>query len=692
MLAQVTAGGKRKIMVITSQEKSAQKIRLTKRLIMIWHRMIAFAGIILGTIWDVHKFYVGTVFQVKSVNPFVVVPTNNYQHIKNRRRALLSAASTSNAAATQKIRVVVIGGGWAGFSVADSLSYAADGVQVTLLDASPRGPGGLAGGWKSPLTNRTVEAGLHGFWREYRNTRATLERILSDHQQDILTPYTPSVLYSATGRVALAPVLGSNNNNNHNHQPNHKTNLKAKDVPPTQPPSQDIWNVLTASVRATTSGDAQQQRDLLQTVADLLPPPLDVAVRSEFTPDSKLTVADRLFAVRLVPIWADFDPQDDVSWKRYDSISAETLFRVVAGVSETLYTELVSPLLHVLPMCPGYDCSAAAALSCFHVFALQARGAFDVQWCRGSLSAKLFNPWVQKLTARDVRIQGGATVTSITEADQTLKVTVNGNQTIVCDAVVLAVGITAAQKLLRVSPPLAALPETAQWNRLRGVTCVCVRLFFENRLPAPISHAMKDSPVAVCGARIGGIPELAETGFCIYDLQRLQDEFKNSTSIAALEVDFYRGDAILRTCFTDDEVARLTLRAVSAALQIDPIDPTIVVDVSVVRARKAVSHFSVGSTSCTPTSVRLRRQRLYICGDWVDRTGHASWSTEKSVVTGRQAAAAVAADWNLILPPEATSIISAAHDTPQLTAARKIAKWIRSLPGQKQGLPRTPWL
>ena len=41
-------------------------------------------------------------------------------------------------------------------------------------------------------------------------------------------------------------------------------------------------------------------------------------------------------------------------------------------MSVALYDELVQPLLHVLPMAPGYDVSAAAALSCFHVFALQA--------------------------------------------------------------------------------------------------------------------------------------------------------------------------------------------------------------------------------------------------------------------------------------------------------------------------------
>ena len=96
------------------------------------------------------------------------------------------------------------------------------------------------------------------------------------------------------------------------------------------------------------------------------------------------------------------------------------------------------------------------------------------------------------------------------------------------------------------------------------------------------------------------------------------------------------------------------------------------------RARRAVSHFAVGSAarspgvrllpcltpqgrasrgaacakahdvrSVHPGQVRLGGPGLYACGDWVDRTGHASWSTEKAVVTGRQAAAAVAADLKL---------------------------------------------
>ena len=35
---------------------------------------------------------------------------------------------------------------------------------------------------------------------------------------------------------------------------------------------------------------------------------------------------------------------------------------------------------------------------------------------------------------------------------------------------------------------------------------------------------MADSPVLVVGPHVGGMSELVETGFCVYDLQRLHNE------------------------------------------------------------------------------------------------------------------------------------------------------------------------
>ena len=88
-------------------------------------------------------------------------------------------------------------------------------------------------------------------------------------------------------------------------------------------------------------------------------------------------------------------------------------------------------------MGPGYDISAAAALSCFHVFALQSRGAFDVRWGRGGLTPSIFLPWQTQLEARgNVELRSGARVAGISEGNDgsPLSVAVVGQE----DAPILA--------------------------------------------------------------------------------------------------------------------------------------------------------------------------------------------------------------------------------------------------------------
>jgi uncharacterized protein with NAD-binding domain and iron-sulfur cluster len=382
-----------------------------------------------------------------------------------------------------------------------------------------------------------------------------------------------------------------------------------------------------------------------------------------------------------------------------------------------MYRELVTPLLHVLPMTPGYDCSAAAALSCFHVFALQSKGAFDVRWCRGSIGERIFNPWSEQLQEKGgVNIRGSSKVTAIVEQQEEgkkkYKVTVNEDETIECDAIVMAVGGTAMKRLVPSCPPLENHTnknndnKKINWNSLRGVTCVAVRLFLKpskqitgdlkggmhpsTELPQDMAKAMEESPVIVCGPRVLK-KELAETGFCIYDLQRLHDEFKVSSddeSTAAIEVDFFRADS-LANLETDEEVVKITLDAVAAALGVNAMKMEDVLDSSVVRARNAVSHFCVDSAAASP-DVKLD-QGLYMCGDWIDRSGHASWSTEKAVVTGRHAVGALAQDFGLAHQLH-TDVIPVPPDSTQLAALRQVAKTLRSSPLLPTGLvPVAPW-
>ena len=155
--------------------------------------------------------------------------------------------------------------------------------------------------------------------------------------------------------------------------------------------------------------------------------------------------------------------------------------------------------------------------------------------------------------------------------------------------------------------------------------------------------------------------------------------------------DFHRADEIAE--LDDDAAVALALRAAAAALEVAPgvLAPSMVVDRAVVRARRAVSHFNVGSAALSP-GVRLDgiKGGLYACGDWVDRTGHASWSTEKAVVTGRQAAAAVAVD--LELGGVDAAVRPAEPDTAPLAALRTLAQGARAAALGADALPPpAPW-
>lgn len=264
-------------------------------------------------------------------------------------------------------------------------------------------------------------------------------------------------------------------------------------------------------------------------------------------------------------------------------------------------------------------------------------------------------------------------------------------------------------KISSLSSVISSLDQAKDFDKLRGVTCVAVRLFLQpdskvtsglsggeydkTQLPPKLANAMKDSPVTVCGPGIGGFESLTETGFCIYDLQRMHEEFavkdvdQGNNRTAVLEIDFYRADSIAD--MNDDEVVNLALQTIAATYKISPLEKKSVIDFAVLRARSAVSHFAPNSASYSP-EVKIG-SGIYACGDWIDRKGHASWSTEKSVVTGRQAALALSIDFSL--KNSACDVIETIPDTAALTALRKSTKVLRNIiPPPDNTAPPSPWV
>jgi hypothetical protein len=126
-----------------------------------------------------------------------------------------------------------------------------------------------------------------------------------------------------------------------------------------------------------------------------------------------------------------------------------------------------------------------------------------------------------------------------------------------------------------------------------------------------------------------GIPKLEETGFYIYDLQRMHDEFsvdyynknivEQDDQVAVLEVDFYRADSFF-VYMSNAQVVELTLKAVSAALDTTIIETSETIDSKIIRARNAVSHFAPNSSSYSP-SAKLEKGILWVIG-WTGLVTH----------------------------------------------------------------------
>lgn len=99
-------------------------------------------------------------------------------------------------------KVVVVGGGWAGFGAAKHLSQ--QGYAVSLVDAAPN-PGGLSAGWRTPQ-GRAVEAGIKGFWFQYHNIFALVKELGIDWP---FTDWETSGFWTPQGLSIEAPVFSS---------------------------------------------------------------------------------------------------------------------------------------------------------------------------------------------------------------------------------------------------------------------------------------------------------------------------------------------------------------------------------------------------------------------------------------------------------------------------------------------------
>lgn len=96
-------------------------------------------------------------------------------------------------ATANKKKIVVVGGGWAGWGAVKTLCQCSEiDAHIILLDALPDPTGETPYLSKS---GRPVEAGTRGFWKDYPNINALCKELgLNEH--DVFTPFTNSSFYS----------------------------------------------------------------------------------------------------------------------------------------------------------------------------------------------------------------------------------------------------------------------------------------------------------------------------------------------------------------------------------------------------------------------------------------------------------------------------------------------------------------
>jgi uncharacterized protein with NAD-binding domain and iron-sulfur cluster len=383
-----------------------------------------------------------------------------------------------------------------------------------------------------------------------------------------------------------------------------------------------------------------------------LPSPLGTFAYTQF---KRLPLSDRLSALPLMYAVVDFD-NSDAAWRRYDAMTARELFRQY-GVSDRLYRESFEPMLLVGLFAPGEQCSAAAALGMLYYFILAHQADFDVVWCRGTVGAKIFQPWGDRITALGGKILTNRRVSDFKlDASGSISAVICGDESFPADAVISSVGITGMQRIVASSPALQKQREFRNLMNLGAVDVLAVRLWCDRLVKIP-------RPSNACF----GFDQT--TGWTFFDLNALHDEYANETG-SVIEVDFYHANQFLPL----DNAEIVAIAQQYLATCIPEFKNVQIIDSSVIRLPKAVSHFAPGSYQHLLRPITAI-PNLYMSGDWII-TNHGSWSQEKAYVTGLEAANLVIQQFRQgnmaqILPIEA--------DEPHIQLARSVNENLKSL-------------
>eukprot|EP00172_Hildenbrandia_rubra_P000287 Plantae.Rhodophyta-Hildenbrandia_rubra.ctg11277.p1 GENE.Plantae.Rhodophyta-Hildenbrandia_rubra.ctg11277~~Plantae.Rhodophyta-Hildenbrandia_rubra.ctg11277.p1 ORF type:complete len:560 (-),score=75.50 Plantae.Rhodophyta-Hildenbrandia_rubra.ctg11277:1702-3321(-) len=387
-----------------------------------------------------------------------------------------------------------------------------------------------------------------------------------------------------------------------------------------------------------------------------LPSPFGTLAYTQF---HRVGLRDRLTALPLISTLVDFDPMSRDDWRRYDKMTARELLRTM-GVSKELY-KLIESMLLVGTFCPAEQTSAAACLAFLYFFILSRQDSFDVVWPRGTSGEMIFRPLAERIEQQGGKILTERRVTDYgMDENGLVNSVICGDETIPADTVISCVGVSGMQGILRTSRALASFPEFRAVNKLFAIDVVAVRLYFDRRVKM-------DKP---SNAFFGFD---ATTGWTAFDLNEIHDRYRDEQN-SVIECDFYGAQQFVP--MSDDEVVNTVKKYLGQTYK--AFSSAVVVDSTVLRVPRGVTHFSPGSHQHMLEGKSPIRN-FFNAGDWI-WTSHGSFSQERALVSGLEAANNAI---DFLDGPSGKSlhadIIPVPADEAHIAFGRRIAKQIRDV-------------
>ncbi|RVW38507.1 Zeta-carotene desaturase [Vitis vinifera] len=439
------------------------------------------------------------------------------------------------------------------------------------------------------------DVGIHGFWYPYRNIFSLVDEL------DIkpFTNWTSSAHYSGEGLEVEFPIF----------------------------------------------------QDLTQ-----LPTPLGTSFYTQFV---RLPLLDRLSSLPLMAAVVDFD-NTDTAWRKYDSITARELFRQF-GFSQRLYQDVFDPLLQVGLYAPAEQCSAAATLGILYYIVLAHQKDFDFVWCRGTVRDKIFKPWMDYMRANGCEFLESRRVTDFLFNEETgcISEVVCGREKYTADAVVLAVGISTLQDIIKNRHALSTREEFLKVLNLAGIDVLTVKLQFDRKVNIP-------KAVNTCS----GFDD--SCGWTYFDLNAIHDEYKDDP-VTVLQANFYHANELL--LLKDELIAAKVMHQLSKCIK--DLENASVVGQEIERFPKSLTHFFPGSYKYMMRG-STSFPNLFMAGDWIV-TRHGSWLQEKSYVTGLEAANRVV---DYLEEGSFAKIIPVEEDEPHIQALRNLNRNLNDVKAQ----------